>query len=517
MILPCKELLFNPLRLAGLIGWFYLCLYILQRYEGSSMVPDKYKSVSNLLLLLTGPLYLFVLLIIMVVKRAEQESVSFFEALRMTFSKSLIHRIKRRHFSGSRGEYAIILLDSSGRSLSEVYGRSRDDRRHTEVLELTEKIIGDAVWLSASDILIDPINNTTGTVRFRVDGMLRTTYEFDLDTCTSIVNSIKAISGMDIAEKRRPLDGAFIAKMIEGSISFRVASAGVLHGEKLSIRILNQISGPMDMRELGLSQSQHKTIKEMICRSSGMILVCGPTGSGKSTTMYAILRRLDFMTNNVITIEDPIEYVLPQASQIEINPKANITFANTLRSVLRQDPDVICVGEIRDDETAAMALQASQTGHLVFATLHSSSNVTALIRLLDLGVKPLLVSSALDLIISQRLVRKLCDHCKVAANLNDSQIINLRERRIDPHTIMSPKGCKKCGGTGYSGRTGIFDLMVMDSETKSQLIDGRMSVGALKKNGDGQFRKVLQKQGMKLALEGTTSLKEVKKIVSSLG
>ncbi|MCK4628248.1 MAG: type II/IV secretion system protein [Sedimentisphaerales bacterium] len=517
MILPCKELLFNPLRLAGLIAWFYLCLYILQRYEGSSLVPNRNKSISNLLLLLTGPLYLFVLLMISVVKRAEQESVSFFEALRMTFSKSLIHRIKRRHFSGARGEYAIVLLDSSGRSLSEVYGRSRDDRRHTEILELTEEIIGDAVLLSASDILIDPINSTTGTVRFRIDGMLRTTYEFDLGMCTSIVNSIKAISGMDIAEKRRPQDGAFIAKMVEGSISFRVASAGVLHGEKLSIRILNQISGPMDIKELGFSESQHKTIHEMTYRSSGMVLVCGPTGSGKSTTMYAILRCLDFNTKNVITIEDPIEYVLPQASQIEINTKANITFANTLRSVLRQDPDVICVGEIRDDETAAMALQASQTGHLVFATLHSSSNATALVRLLDLGVKPLLVSSALDLIISQRLVRKLCNHCKVAANLNDSQIINLKDRHIDPNTIMSPKGCKKCGGTGYSGRTGIFDLMVMNDEIKSQLMDGRMSVGELKKNGDGQFRKILQKQGMKLALEGTASLKEVKRVVSSLG
>jgi len=517
MVLPCKELLFDPIRLAGLIGWFYFCLHILQRYEDSSMVPGKYKSVSNLLLLLTGPLYLFALLVIAVVKRAEQESISFFEAFRMTLSKSLVRRIKRKHFSGARGEYAIVLLDSSGRSLSEVHGRNRDDQRHTEIQELTEEIIGTAIRQSASDILIDPVDSTTGTTRFRIDGMLRATYEFDLDTCTAIVNSLKAISGMDIAEKRRPQDGAFIAKMVEGSISFRVASAGVLHGEKVSIRILNQISGPMDIKELGFSESQHKTVEEMTYRSSGMVLVCGPTGSGKSTTMYAILRCLDFSTKNVITIEDPIEYVLPQASQIEINTKADITFANTLRSVLRQDPDVICVGEIRDDETAAMALQASQTGHLVFATLHSSSNATALVRLLDLGVKPLLVSSALDLIISQRLVRKLCNHCKVAANLNDSQIINLKDRHIDPNTIMSPKGCKKCGGTGYSGRTAIFDLMVMNSEIKSQLMDGRMSVGELKEAGDGQFRKVLQKQGMKLALEGTASLKEVKRVVSSLG
>ena len=176
-----------------------------------------------------------------------------------------------------------------------------------------------------------------------------------------------------------------------------------------------------------------------------MILICGPTGSGKTTTLYAMLRQINFIERNVITIEDPIEYVLPQASQIEINPKADITFAKTLRSVLRQDPDVICVGEIRDEETATIALQASQTGHLVMATLHSSSNMAALVRLMDLGIKPLLLASALNIIISQRLLRKLCPYCKVKAILSEGQLENLKSRQISSNNIMGPRGCSKCG------------------------------------------------------------------------
>jgi len=517
MVFPTKEILFDPIRLAGLAAWFYFCLYLLQRYQDSALIPDRNKKISNLILLLTGPLYLFTLAIIDIARRIENNNISFFKAIKMTFSRSLFSKINRKGFSGARGDYAIVLLDNSGRSLSEVYGGSRQSRQHREILDLTEEIIGGAIQENASDILVDPINTSLGTIRYRIDGALRTMYELDWETCSPIVNSIKAISGMDIAEKRRPQDGAFVAKMPMGSISFRVASAGVLHGEKLAIRVLNQINTPMDLMQLGLNDEQYKIAKDMINRPSGMILTCGPTGSGKSTTMYALLRCLDFSLQNVITIEDPIEYVLPEASQIEINPKANITFANTLRNVLRQDPDVISVGEIRDEETALMALQASQTGHLVLATLHSSSNIATLVRLMDLGIKPLLLASGLDMIISQRLVRKLCDHCKTNARLDDSQIINLKTRKIDPSNIMVPKGCRFCGSTGYLGRIGIFDILVINDDIRTQLSKNKISVGELKKTGDDNFRKNLQRQGMQLVLQGITSLAEVKKIVSSIG
>ncbi len=231
-----------------------------------------------------------------------------------------------------------------------------------------------------------------------------------------------------------------MAKIPDGSVYFRVASAGVMGGEKLSIRVLNQTAGMLALNEIGLSQQSFKLISQIIHQPSGMVIVCGPTGSGKSTSLYAMLNTIDFYTRNVITIEDPIEYVLTAVSQIEVNPKADITFANTLRSILRQDPDVICVGEIRDGETAGMALQASQTGHLVLATLHASSNMATLVRLMDLGIKPLLLASALSVIVSQRLVRRLCDKCKKPAELSDEKVEYFRRKGMDCSGVMEPGG-----------------------------------------------------------------------------
>jgi type II secretory ATPase GspE/PulE/Tfp pilus assembly ATPase PilB-like protein len=230
-----------------------------------------------------------------------------------------------------------------------------------------------------------------------------------------------------------------------------------------------------------------------------------------------MLDTVDFYTRNVVTVEDPIEYVLPNASQIEVNVKANITFANALRNILRQDPDVICVGEIRDGETAAMALQASQTGHLVLATLHSSSNLAALVRLMDLGTRPLLLASALDVIVSQRLVRRLCDNCKKPARLSLQQISNFQRKAIDHRTIMQPNGCKKCRGTGYRGRTAILDVMRLDEDVKANLANERLSLGSLKKQGDSEGRSTLRKEGLRKVLSGMTTLDEVQRVTSHLG
>lgn len=515
MRFPNTELLFDPLKLAALIFWFYLCVYLVRRMDASDLISRKYKPFSNILLFITGPLFVFVLIVVDAVRKADEQDASIFQTLKIALGKTVMPA-KKSNIGGARGQESLVLLDPSGKSLSEVFGRAKQAHGGRETLELTENLIGDAVGLLASDILIDPASSSTSSVRFRVDGVLRTVGQLDMETSIAVVNSFKAISGMDISEKRRPQDGAFIAKTTEGSISFRVASAGVLHGEKLSIRVLNQISAPLTLKAIGLSKKHLKMVADAIGRQNGMILLCGPTGSGKSTTLYSMLRTIDFESRNVITIEDPVEYVLPQASQIEINEKANITFAVTLRSVLRQDPDVISIGEIRDEETAEIALRASQTGHLVFATLHSSSNMSSLVRLLDLGIKPLLIASALNLIISQRLVRKLCDNCKVHAKLDDTQIINLKKRNINPDMIMEPKGCSQCGGTGYKGRTGFFDIMIMEDNIKSQLVDSQLSMSDFNKYGEEQCRKTMQKQGMKLVVAGQTSLTEVKRVVSNL-
>jgi type II secretory ATPase GspE/PulE/Tfp pilus assembly ATPase PilB-like protein len=318
---------------------------------------------------------------------------------------------------------------------------------------------------------------------------------------------------MDISEKRRPQDGAFVAKTADRTVSFRVASAGAVNGEKLSVRVLSQNAGMFTLTNVGLSGKQRAIIENAISKPSGTILMCGPTGSGKTTTLYAMLNEIDFFTRNVITVEDPIECVLPNTSQIEINPKADITFAKSLRSILRQDPDVICVGEIRDEETAAIALRASQTGHLVLATIHSDTNASALIRLLDLGVSPLLLSSGLSLIATQRLLRRLCSKCKIPAELSQSQIHNFAKKGINYKNIFQADGCKKCRQTGYYGRIAVFDFLVLDDKLKAQIADNKLPVDQLRQEGDKRGKSNLWKQGLKTAVSGMTSFEEIKRVI----
>ena len=318
---------------------------------------------------------------------------------------------------------------------------------------------------------------------------------------------------MDISEKRRPQDGAFIAKKGDTSASFRVASAGVLNGEKLSIRVLNQATSAFTLADMGLVEKQYSMIQEAIKKPSGMILMCGPTGSGKTTTMYAMLNEIDRFTRNVITVEDPIESMLPETSQIEINPKADITFAKALRSILRQDPDVICVGEIRDEETAEIALRASQTGHLVLATVHCHSNSAALIRLLDLGVSPLLLSSGLSLLVSQRLVRRLCEHCKRPSQLTEGLIREFQSKDVDYTNMFNAQGCRRCDGTGYFGRMAVLDFLPVTDELKADIADNKALIGELKNKGKRKSRTNLRKEGLKKVSSGITSLEELKRVI----
>lgn len=511
--LPVK-LLFSPIRIAFLIVWFYLCMYLVQRFEFSPIVPKKLKAYMNVLMLVFGPFVLFVFVAAEAAAKVLQQGVPFMDAVKGAFQRAG-QIVDVSHFAGSRSKSSLVLLDSSGKDMFQVFGGK--DKTDRSAIEHTHLIIANALDELASDILVDPINSETFSIRYRIDGMLRTVEEIDFRKCAAIVNCVKAVSSMDIAERRRPQDGAFIAKTADGNVSFRVASAGVLHGEKLSIRILNLAAKHLSLADVGMNEKYQQLVKETISHQQGMILVCGPTGSGKSTTMQAMLCELDFNSRNVITIEDPIEYVLPQASQIEINPKADITFAKALRSVLRQDPDVISVGEIRDAETASVALSASQTGHLVLATLHSSSNAGTIVRLMDLGVKPLLISSAVDLIISQRLVRKLCPRCNAVAELTETQVSRFQQSKVDMSKIMQAKGCEYCNNTGYKGRIGIFDMMVIDDTVKAQILSEKFSVSSFKNFGDENYKTNLRKQALKLAISGVTSLAEVKRVTSNLG
>jgi len=414
-------------------------------------------------------------------------------------------------------ENYIELLDSAGNDFFSNFADKNTTFADQEVVGKTRGIVLNGIKSRASDILIDPKSTGKYTVRYRIDGFLRIVDEIESAQAKAVVNSIKAISGMDISEKRRALDGAFMAKIVAGDVYFRVASAGVLGGEKLSIRVLNQATGMLKLNEIGLSQESFNVICNAVNEPQGMIVVCGPTGSGKSTSLYAMLNEIDFYTRNVVTVEDPIEYMLPHASQIEVNPKAEITFANSLRSILRQDPDVICVGEIRDSETAQMAIQASHTGHLLLATLHSSSNMATLARLIDLGIKPLILASALQVIISQRLVRKLCENCKKPADLSDAKIVNLQRKGYDPSKIYQAIGCKKCNDTGYKGRVAIVDVMHLNSRIKEKLAADRLELGDLKREGDDKGRGNLRKEGLKKVIAGLTTFEEVKRVTTNLG
>jgi type II secretory ATPase GspE/PulE/Tfp pilus assembly ATPase PilB-like protein len=475
-------------------------------------VPQKYKPIAYIVTLFTGPILLLILLIVDTAKKTSQSNISIREIIKLHIQQ-IIASIRFRGSGRRRKKSAIRLLDSSGRSIDDIYGHGDKRRQDSRILDLTEKVIADALDRQASDILIDPKDDTTYTIRLRIDGILRIVDELRADTCKVIVNSIKAVSNMDISEKRRPQDGAFIAKKAETTASFRVASAGVLNGEKLSIRILNQNAGTFSITDLGLTNKQNSIIKHAINKPSGMVLICGPTGSGKTTTMYAMLNEIDRFTHNVITVEDPIEAMLPEASQIEINPKADITFAKTLRSVLRQDPDVICVGEIRDEETAEIALRASQTGHLVLATIHCDSNATALVRLLDLGISPLLLSSGLSLLSSQRLLRKLCTYCSQPAQLSQDLIHKFKKKGIEYTNIFEATGCKHCDDTGYSGRTAVCDLLVITDQLKADIAKNKMSIDELRTDGKKKDKSHMRKEGLKKVASGITSLEELKRVV----
>ncbi len=504
------KLPFNPIKLAGLVIWVYLCIYFVQHVEFSALVPKKHKGLANVATLLLGPILLLALFFINLTRRYIESGRGLATFLKRE-AINAVESIKTHRFVGSRGSSSVVLLDPSGKSLSEVYGK---EKRIRERVTITTRIISDAIGHEASDILIDPRDTASYAIRYRVDGVLREIQQINVDTANVVVNSIKAISGMDISEKRRPQDGGFTAKLSERTMSFRVASAGALNGEKLAIRVLGNLAGVLSLNQVGLSQKQFSTLEGSIVKPAGMILLCGPAGSGKTTTLYAMLDSIDFYTRNVVMVEDPIEYVLPHASQIEINPKAGITFAKALRSILRQDPDVICVGEIRDEETADIAMRAAQTGHLVLATMHGGNHISSLVRLLDLGITTLLLSAALNIVISQRLVRLLCKNCKTPAQLTGEQAERYRRFGVNPAKIHRANGCDKCHGTGYKGRIGIFDILVMDNVLKDKILGNELSIAKLKQYRGKRAMSNLRHEGMKKVYASLTTFEEVDRVTN---
>jgi type II secretory ATPase GspE/PulE/Tfp pilus assembly ATPase PilB-like protein len=380
-------------------------------------------------------------------------------------------------------------------------------------LELVYK----ALQVRATDIHMEPTKSEM-TLRYRVDGILQPQEPMTRQLGDSVLNIIKVLADLDITEKRKPQDGSFSAQVEDRVVDFRVATAGSVIGEKLVMRILDKSKQLISFEKLGMRESMRDVVHRLATQPHGMIVVCGPTGAGKSTTLYACLNDIDRTQLNVITLENPVEYQIDHATQIEINPKAGKTFAGELRSILRQDPDVILVGEIRDKETAESACQAAQTGHMVFTTVHANDTVTAVARLIDLGVAPFLVSNALTAVIGQRLVRVLCPKCKVAYKPNPEMLkkANLPIDKIKhfyrpPENSEAQGKCKKCGSTGYVGRTGVFEVLVVTDPIRD-LVRESPNLNAIRQEAIKNGMTLLQEDGLRQVIEGMTSIQELLRV-----
>lgn len=376
------------------------------------------------------------------------------------------------------------------------------------VIKLVNMFIMQAVKDRASDIHVEPEEDKV-RIRYRIDGILHEIKDLPKHLQSALASRIKVMAQMDIAETRNPQDGRIQLKMENKNIDLRVSTFPTVHGENIVLRILDKSSVILGLAELGFSDKDLKDFDKVIHHPNGIILVTGPTGSGKTTTLYAALSTINTMEKNIITIEDPVEYELPLIRQTQVNPKAGLTFASGLRSILRQDPDIVMVGEIRDRETADIAIRASLTGHLVFSTLHTNDAASALTRLLDMGVEPFLVSSSVIAILAQRLVRVICPKCKEKYSPSQEIINNLNlTKKVE---FYHGKGCMRCKETGFIGRIGIFELLLMNDTIKN-MITAKKSANEIKKAALDSGMRVLLDDGLDKVQKGITTVEEVLKV-----
>lgn len=383
------------------------------------------------------------------------------------------------------------------------------------IIQLVNMLIVQGVKDRASDIHIEP-NEMGLLIRFRVDGILHDIRTLPNKIKSAVISRVKILAKMDIAERRLPQDGRFQVKFGTREVDLRVSTIPTVFGEKVVLRLLDKSKGLISLEQLGFLPNQLTQFESIISKSYGIILLTGPTGSGKTTTLYAALNRVNSKDKNIITVEDPVEYKLDRINQIQVKPKINLIFANALRSILRQDPDIIMVGEIRDSETAQIAVQAALTGHLVFSTLHTHDAASALTRLIDMGIEPFLISSSVIGVLAQRLVRVICEKCKeeyipkeyVLPGLNIEKELKNKKNKF---TLFRGTGCSFCKNTGYYGRTSIYELIILDEEIKS-LIVSKASSNVIKNVGTKKGMKTLKDSGLEKAIQGITTIEEVLRV-----
>jgi len=380
------------------------------------------------------------------------------------------------------------------------------------VIKLVNLIIFEAVKARASDIHIEPYEKEL-RVRYRIDGVLYESISPPKQYQAAITSRVKIMANLNIAEKRLPQDGRIKIKITDREIDIRVSVIPVTFGERIVLRLLDRSSQLFTLSDLGFMPEKLSAFNRLIKLSHGIILVTGPTGSGKTTTLYAALHEINSAAKNIITIEDPVEYQLPNMGQIQVNPKINLTFANGLRSILRQDPDIVLVGEMRDHETAEIAIQASLTGHLVFSTLHTNDSAGAVTRLIDMGIEPYLVASSVVGIMAQRLVRRVCPHCRESYRPSEEVLkeIGLSGSDILEEKLYQGKGCEKCFHSGYLGRSAIFEILIIDDDIRRMILEKRDS-GMIKKTALKKGMHTLRMDGAQKVVTGDTTIEEVVRV-----
>jgi len=397
-------------------------------------------------------------------------------------------------------------------SAVEETGDLLDDTSDAPIIKLVNLMLSQAVKGRASDIHIEPYQNRI-KIRYRVDGILYDMISPPKHIQSTLISRIKIMAKLNIAEKRLPQDGRIEIRIGDKNVDIRVSTIPTAFGERVVLRLLDKSNVLLGLSDLGMSEEGLKVFNELIKSAHGIILVTGPTGSGKTTTLYAALSIINNSDINIITIEDPIEYRIEGIGQIQVNPKIDLTFANGLRSIVRQDPDVILVGEIRDLETAEIAIQAALTGHLVFSTLHTNDSASAVTRLIDMGIEPFLVTSSVISILAQRLVRTVCNECKAAYTPDEESLqnIGITSEMFAGKKIYEGKGCQGCLNTGYRGRSGIFELMILDDPIKNLILKTSDS-NAIKHKAVEQGMTTLRQDGALKVLNGITTVEEVHRV-----
>jgi general secretion pathway protein E len=417
--------------------------------------------------------------------------------------------------SGESAQQLVDTMEDNGFTLIDEFERTMDlldDTSDAPVIRLVNHMISQAVKAGASDIHVEPFQEVL-KIRYRIDGILYEMFNPPKGLQASLISRVKVMAKMNIAEKRVPQDGRAQVRIGDQEIDIRISTVPTSHGERLVMRLLNKSGYFLEFSQFGLSVDNYRLIHKIIRQNNGIVLVTGPTGSGKTTTLYAALSKINSPDKNIITIEDPVEYNLQGIGQIQVNNKTGITFARGLRAIVRQDPDIVLIGEIRDLETAEIAIQSALTGHLVFSTLHTNDSAGAVTRLVDLGVEPYLIASSVNSVIAQRLVRVLCPACKVPYQLDETHtsVLNTSGEALVGKQAYKPVGCSRCFNTGYAGRQAIFEIMLMTDELKS-LVLKTSDANQIRAAALSAGMVTLRRDGMAKVVNGITSIDEVLRV-----